>query len=214
MSQILPYQDKQLSIGERVQDLLDRMTLEEKIGQMWQMPSYGEAKKWISENHVGSFLHTMGQETNDLQELAAATRLGIPLIFGIDAIHGHAFWHESTVFPTQLALSCSWNPDLIERVGGRIVLDASETGERALPAPVDARRLAVDPLGELVEAYFGAIPAVFRRPASRLGQYLLPELSDRGVQGVVVARHVWCDLWRAEVSCLRESIELPIVYRD
>lgn len=52
-----------------------------------------------------------------MQELASTTRLGIPLIFGIDAIHGHALHNGATVFPSQLAMSCSWNPGLIEQAG-------------------------------------------------------------------------------------------------
>ena len=172
MSEALPYQDRQLSIDERVQDLLDRMTLEEKIGQMWQMPSYGEAEKWIFENHVGSFLHSMGQETNDLQKLAAETRLGIPLIFGIDAIHGHAFWHESTVFPSQLALSCSWNPDLIEQVGRITAKEVAATGVQWTFSPV---------LGTARDLRWGRIDETFGEDPYLIG--MLGQAIVRGYQG-------------------------------
>jgi beta-glucosidase len=172
MPEALPYQDPQRAIDERVQDLLDRMTLEEKVGQMWQMPSYGEAEKWISENHVGSFLHSMGQETNELQKLTEETRLGIPLIFGIDAIHGHAFWHQSTVFPSQLALSCSWNPDLIERVGRITAKEAAATGVHWTFSPV---------LGTARDLRWGRIDETFGEDPYLIG--VLGQAIVRGYQG-------------------------------
>lgn len=116
------YKDASAPIEVRVADLLSRMTPEEKIGQMVQLP----AKQGISEEnfidkleewHVGSFLHCTGDMMEKIQRRAAATRLGIPVIFGIDAIHGHCFDERGTVFPTQLALSCAWDADLTYRVG-------------------------------------------------------------------------------------------------
>ena len=56
--------------------------------------------------------------------------------------------------------------DLVERAGGRVVLDATEGGERTLPRPFDPARLAADPFEELADAYFDAIPDAFRRPNS------------------------------------------------
>jgi beta-glucosidase len=112
------------------------MTLAEKAGQMCQMNGRDDAETWLREHHVGSFLHMLGEETNALQRLAAETRLGIPLIFGIDAIHGHAFWPTSTVFPTQLALSCTWNPELVEEVGRITAREAAHTGVHWTFSPV------------------------------------------------------------------------------
>ena len=93
------------------------MTLGEKIGQMCQVDGREDPEYWVKEKHVGSLLHVIGEVTNELQQLAADSRLGIPLLFGIDAIHGHAFWPAATVFPTQLALACSWNPNMLVAVG-------------------------------------------------------------------------------------------------
>lgn len=115
------YKNSTLSAEERTQDLLSRMTLEEKIGQMIQIPytlvSAREAEKWVTEKYAGSFLHVLGEDAQELQELASNTRLGIPLIFGIDAIHGHGLHNGATIFPSQLAMSCSWNPELICQAG-------------------------------------------------------------------------------------------------
>ena len=62
--------------------------------------------------------------------------------------------------------------DIIRRSGGEVVLDATTTGERTLPSPFDRRRVGEDPFSTLVEAYFGEIPDAFRRPNSRLYQWL------------------------------------------
>src|SRR5210317_1500703 len=116
MSQSYPYQDAGRPVEERVADLMARMRLEEKVGQMCQMEGRREPEHWVRDKGFGSLLHTLGPVTRELQEMAARTRLGIPLLFGIDAIHGHAFWPKATVFPTQLGLSCTWNPELVHEV--------------------------------------------------------------------------------------------------
>ncbi|MBN1888741.1 MAG: glycoside hydrolase family 3 C-terminal domain-containing protein [Thermoflexales bacterium] len=128
MSDTPIYQNPNRSIEERVQDLLERMTLEEKVGQMCQINGRDKPEKWLQEHHVGSFLHMLGEETVALQRLAAESRLGIPLLFGIDAIHGHAFWPTGTVFPTQLALSCAWNPELVQQIGRVTAREVAATG--------------------------------------------------------------------------------------
>jgi beta-glucosidase len=132
----LPYKNSELSIKERVYDLISRMTLEEKIGQLCQIDGRKDYKKWIEEKNIGSFLHVYGDLVNEIQECAARTRLGIPILFGIDAIHGHAFWPGATVFPTQLALSCSWNPELIQQMAVITAKEVSSTGIHWTFSPV------------------------------------------------------------------------------
>lgn len=118
---MLVYKNPALSHEERAQDLLSRMTLEEKAGQMLQIPyseiSAEDAVEWVEKRFAGSFLHVLGEEAQRLQDRAMKTRLGIPLMFGIDAIHGHALYNGATVFPSQLGMSCSWNPELIRQMG-------------------------------------------------------------------------------------------------
>lgn len=130
------YKDPAQPIEARVDDLLSRMTVEEKIGQMCQLDGRIEPEMWITQKHVGSFLHITGPRTNELQRVAEATRLGIPLIFGIDAIHGHAFCSSATVFPTQLASACSWNPDLLAEIGRVTAAEAAATGMHWTFSPV------------------------------------------------------------------------------
>ena len=69
-------------------------------------------------------------------DLAAGSRLGIPLLVGEDAIHGHSFWKGATIFPTQLALACSWNPALLERVGRVTAAEVIPTGIHWTFSPV------------------------------------------------------------------------------
>ena len=110
-----PYQDKAMPTEKRLADLLKRMNLEEKVGQMMQLPANRPGMMDLLETmHVGSYLHCTGEIMVDLQKRAEKSRLGIPLIFGIDAIHGHCFENGATVFPTQLALSSSWDTAMFE----------------------------------------------------------------------------------------------------
>jgi beta-glucosidase len=136
MSDTIVYKDPTKPIGERVRDLLERMTLEEKIGQMCLANGREGAEEWLIERHVGSFLHMFGEETRELQALAARSRLDIPILFGIDAIHGHAFCPTATVFPTQLGLSCSWNPELVKEVGRITAKEVACTGVHWTFSPV------------------------------------------------------------------------------
>ena len=102
----------------------------------------------------------------------------------------------------------------LEKAGGRIALDATEMGERTLPAAVDRERAKIDPFDELVRMYFDSIPDVFRRPNDRLYEWLRPRLKERGVRGLIVRRHVWCDLWHAELPRLRQETGLPVLDWD
>lgn len=170
------YKDPTQSVEARVDDLLNRMTIEEKIGQMCQLDGRIEPEKWITEKHVGSFLHIIGPRTNELQKIAEQTRLGIPLIFGIDAIHGHAFWPDSTVFPTQLGLSCSWNPNLLTEVGRITAQEAAITGMHWTFSPV---------LGTARDLRWGRIDETFGEDPFLIGE--LGKAIIKGYQGDTLA---------------------------
>jgi benzoyl-CoA reductase/2-hydroxyglutaryl-CoA dehydratase subunit BcrC/BadD/HgdB len=103
--------------------------------------------------------------------------------------------------------------ELIERSGARIVLDASETGERCRPLPFNRERLTADPLEALAEAYFH-IPDPFRRPNGPFYEWLGGRLAARGVRGILLRRYVWCDLWHAELYRLREWSPVPVLDLD
>lgn len=101
--------------------------------------------------------------------------------------------------------------DIIDEAGGVIVLDATGTGERTLPPPIDRRLARVDPLSALADAYFGRIPDAFRRPNSELYVWLKREFALRGVQAVLYVRHTWCDTWQAEAQRMKEWCGLPFL---
>lgn len=130
------YKNSAFMPSVRTGDLLARMTLEEKVGQMCQVDGRTDPETWIFEKHIGSFLHVTGEDPVRLQKLAAETRLGIPILFGIDAIHGHAFQSGATVFPSQLAMSSSWNPGLLQEVAGITAKEVILTGLHWTFSPV------------------------------------------------------------------------------
>lgn len=132
----LPYRNPVLTIEERVADLMGRMTLEEKVGQIMQWDARDDDLAFINTYQPGSLLHILGEKVNRAMNLAAQNRLGIPLLIGEDCIHGHSFWKGATIFPTQLALAASWNPDLIERVGRVTAEEAAPTGIHWTFSPV------------------------------------------------------------------------------
>jgi len=115
-------------------DLMSRMTLEEKIGQL-NLLSVGfdvtgpqlskDADKKVRAGLVGGVFNTYTPVAMRKLQLEAVTesRLGIPLLFGYDVIHGH-----KTIFPIPLGLSCTWNPDLIERSARIAATEASADG--------------------------------------------------------------------------------------
>ena len=104
-----------------IDNLISKMTLEEKVGQMQQiavnMRDKNILQKFIEMGTVGSFLHVLGNETAQYYEFSEKSNLKIPPIFGIDAVHGHALLKEATIFPSQLALACSFDDALIENIG-------------------------------------------------------------------------------------------------
>jgi benzoyl-CoA reductase/2-hydroxyglutaryl-CoA dehydratase subunit BcrC/BadD/HgdB len=104
--------------------------------------------------------------------------------------------------------------DVIERAGGRLVLDTSEGGERSMPAVFDRQKLEEDPLAELANAYFHGHVDIFRRPNSEFFQWLARELVARKVRGVLFRRYVWCDLWHAELYRLKQQSPVPVLDID
>lgn len=130
------YKNPSFTSEQRTKDLLARMTIEEKIGQMCQVDGRNDPLMWIQKRHVGSFLHVTGNEPIRLQKLASQTRLGIPILFGIDAIHGHAFQSGAAVFPSQLAMASSWNPELLKEVARITAQEVALTGLHWTFSPV------------------------------------------------------------------------------
>jgi beta-glucosidase len=137
----LPYRDPKLPVAKRVDDLLGRMTLDEKIGQMTQADS-GSIKDEsdVGTLFLGSVLSGGDSELPDvsaagwsayterLQKRALATRLGIPIIYGIDAVHGHNNVRGAVVFPHNIGLGCTRNAALVEQAARITAAEVAATG--------------------------------------------------------------------------------------
>ncbi|MGR7917180.1 exo-beta-d-1,3/1,6-glucosidase [Microbacterium sp. MAHUQ-60] len=131
-----PYQDAALPIPDRVSDLLSRMTVAEKIGQMLQLDARDDLADHVLRRHVGSILHTSPERILQANELTARTRLRIPLLVGEDCIHGHSFWPGATIYPTQLGMAASWDASLIEKVARATAVEVAATGIHWTFSPV------------------------------------------------------------------------------
>ncbi len=140
----------------RAAALLAQMTVEEKIAQMTQISYAGctreEALMWARRG-AGSFLHVLGDDAREIQQAALHTRLGIPVLFGIDAVHGHCLNRNAAIFPSQLSMACSFNPELPRKVGRATAEEVAEDGLHWTFAPVLC--LARDPRWGRVDETFG-----------------------------------------------------------
>lgn len=132
----LPYQNPSLPIPERVADLLSRMSVEEKVGQMLQLDARDDLDDHVLRRHVGSILHTSPERIVRANELTAQTRLRIPLLVGEDCIHGHSFWPGATIYPTQLGMAATWDAELLERVARATAEEVAVTGIHWTFSPV------------------------------------------------------------------------------
>ncbi|WP_370896340.1 beta-glucosidase BglX [Chryseobacterium gossypii] len=138
----------QKTIDQKVSELLAKMTLEEKVGQLVQYSGFEYATgpqnsnsatvlEEIKKGKVGSMLNVAGaEETRSFQKLALQSRLKIPLLFGQDVIHGYR-----TTFPVNLGQAASWDLDLIEKSERIAATEASAYGNHWTFAPmVDVAR--------------------------------------------------------------------------
>ena len=198
---------------ERARLILNEMTLEEKVGQMCQYvapcyvePGKGSARKNIDasdENlgnknlsdkvrrgEVGAFLHVMtSDEAAALQKLAQESRLGIPLLLGIDAIHGNGLIEGCTVYPTNINMASTFNPEFMERIGEETALEMRQRGLFWTFAPnLDVAR----------DARWGRMGETFGEDAlltSEMGKYAIWGLQGRdgkysGNHVVACAKHL------------------------
>lgn len=132
-----PYKNKKLPVSERVADLIKRMTLDEKIAELNLVPYYTQSdsniRSQIRKGKIGALLKANGTKLNkSLQKEALEhSRLGIPLIFHEDVIHGYR-----TIFPIPLAESCSWDTTLVRRGAEAAAKEATASGIQLTYAPM------------------------------------------------------------------------------
>ena len=168
---VYPYLDSDLDVTKRVEDLMSRMTLYEKACQMNQFVGLEHMKKaekdlspedmkksdaqgfykgvfsedvkqMIINGQIGSFLHVItAEEANYLQQLANKSKLKIPLLIGIDAIHGNALYRGATVYPSPITIASTWDENNSYDVGIQTALEMRSTGSHwAFTPNIDVMR--------------------------------------------------------------------------
>lgn len=178
-----PYLNAALEPEIRVQDLMERMTIKEKVGQMCQFVGFNYLAKsnkgmtaeeilnsdsiavykgyvtsdiaeMLIAGEIGSFLHVLDpKEANQIQELASRSRLQIPILMGIDAIHGNGMVYGCTVYPSPITMAASFSEAFAYQVGRQTALEMRATGSHwAFTPNVDVLR---DPRWGRVGETFG-----------------------------------------------------------
>ncbi|KZV44465.1 lysosomal beta glucosidase-like [Dorcoceras hygrometricum] len=143
-AEYLKYKDPKQPLKVRIQDLMKRMTLEEKIGQMTQIERKVATEDNIRKYFIGSLVSGGGSVpepmasaaswvnmVNGFQKGALSTRLGIPMIYGIDAVHGHNNVYGATIFPhngTEIDETLNRDPELVKKIGVATALEVRATG--------------------------------------------------------------------------------------
>jgi beta-glucosidase len=145
----LPYLDSRLPVGARVRDLLGRMTLAEKVGQMTQAEraAVTDDPSLVATNLLGSLLSGGGSVptpntpeawadmVDTFQAAALTTRLQIPILYGVDTVHGHGNLVGATVFPHNIGLGSTRDPALVEAVEHVAANETRATGPQWAFAP-------------------------------------------------------------------------------
>jgi beta-glucosidase len=138
------------SVSAQVDDLLGQMTIDEKIGQMTQVEKNSMKPGDITKYSIGSILSGGGgspstntaeawaEMVNGFQQEALATRLGIPIIYGVDAVHGHGNLQGATIFPQEVGIGASRDADLVRQIGQATAEELLATGAQWNFAPVVA----------------------------------------------------------------------------
>lgn len=132
--------NKTTDIEKKVDSLLAIMTLDEKIGQMSQVRHFGDiTDEDIATKFIGSVIHTSGPTPGEdaagwqarfiaLQKKALSTRLGIPLLFGVDAVHGQNTFEGATIFPHNIGMGATHNARLVEEAAAITAGEVQATG--------------------------------------------------------------------------------------
>ncbi|RAL43302.1 hypothetical protein DM860_012443 [Cuscuta australis] len=185
------YKDPNAPVEERVKDLLSRMTLPEKIGQMTQIERAVATPSSVTGRFIGSLLSGGGSKPSEnaaseewadmidrFQKAAIETRLGIPILYGIDAVHGNNNVYGATIFPHNIGLGATRDEDLVRRIGEATALEVRASGAQFAFAPCVA--VSRDPRwGRCYESY-GESTELVRKLSSLV----------TGLQGQVPQGHV------------------------
>ncbi|CAL5354129.1 unnamed protein product [Camellia sinensis] len=140
-SEYTKYKDPKQPLNIRIRDLMNRMTLAEKIGQMIQIEKANATHENLRDYAFGSILSGGGSVprneasaedwvnmVNQFQRGSLSSRLGIPMIYAIDAVHGHNNVYKATIFPHNIGLGATRDPELVKRIGVATALEVRATG--------------------------------------------------------------------------------------
>ncbi|KAI3409504.1 Beta-glucosidase [Psidium guajava] len=202
-SEYMKYKDPKQPVNVRIKDLMKRMTLAEKIGQMTQIERSVASADVIQNYFIGSVLSGGGSVpatnasveawmnmVNEFQRGALSTRLGIPMIYGIDAVHGHNNVYKATVFPHNVGLGVTRDPQLVKKIGAATALEVRATGIPYVFAPCIA--VCRDPRwGRCYESY-SEDPAIVKAMTEIISglQGEIPPGSRKGVPFVAGKQNV------------------------
>lgn len=196
LNAVHPYLNSKLSPEARVSDLITRMTLKEKVGQMCQYVGFNyiassvrgmtaeeilnsdsqadykgfkakDIANMVTKGEVGSFLHVLDPlEANQIQKLALRSRLKIPILIGIDAIHGNGMVTGCTVYPSPITMASSFTDDFAYKVARETALEMRSTGSHwAFTPNIDIAR---DPRWGRVGETFGEDPLIVSNFGSQM----------------------------------------------
>ncbi|XP_065635209.1 uncharacterized protein LOC112003309 [Quercus suber] len=142
------YRDPNEPVEARIRDLLSRMTLKEKVGQMTQIERRVATPDAIKDLSIGGILSACGSGpfqnalssdwadlADGFQKSALESRLGIPLIYGVDAVHGHNSVYGATIFPHNVGLGATRDADLVQKIGEATALEVRASGIHCTFAP-------------------------------------------------------------------------------
>ena len=187
-------------ISKKVSELIDSMTLDEKVGQMTQIDQrFLDTITDLSTYSIGSLLSGGGSHPkvnepqawldmyNKYQEETLKNRLGIPLIYGIDAVHGHNNVYGATIFPQNIGLGATNNPELVYKISEATSLEVAATGidwtfSPCLSSPEDYR------WGRTYEG-FSSDPALVEKLGKAAVEGYQNALTNSGKKIVACAKH-------------------------
>ncbi len=187
-------------ISKKVSELIDSMTLDEKVGQMTQIDQrFLDTITDLSTYSIGSLLSGGGSHPkvnepqawldmyNKYQEETLKNRLGIPLIYGIDAVHGHNNVYGATIFPQNIGLGATNNPDLVYKISEATSLEVAATGidwtfSPCLSSPEDYR------WGRTYEG-FSSDPVLVEKLGKAAVEGYQNALTNSGKKVVACAKH-------------------------
>ncbi len=219
--------DQMRRIAELVPQFDRRPVFLLNVPKTWQNAAAYELYK-DELRRLGRFLQSVGGREPSNEQIAT-----VAMQFDVERAAGRSARMANPVAPcgggdsgksqprTPLALvggpmmaEDAWLYEYVAASGGQIVLDATETGELGLPAPLDRRHLHDEPLDEIATAYFTGVQHPARRPNSEFYRWLKTRLDATGARGILLRRHTWCDIWHAEAQRIREWSQLPMAEID